>query len=333
LKRVVVFRNGSIGNTLVAVPLMRALKRKLGVEHLAVVVDPVGKSLLAGLSFIDELIVYDRRGADGGIKGTLKLICKLRSSRFDCALLAKRFFRNEMISFLSGIPRRIGFTTPGKKPFRLTDTVPYIQGKNIIELNLDLLTPFGLENVDDSLEIAVCDGDRAAAQSFMADNGIQEGQYVVCHFGGVTMSEDKWSAEHYGKLCQNILSKYPYRLVFMAPGSEHDFAQAVSDVIDQDMRSRISICSKLSLKASTALIGGARYFLGNDSGPSHLADAAGTPSVILYGDSKDVKSQVEKWKPKGEQFRAVFSEEGVLSALGVDEVVTAFVDLVAHVES
>ncbi|MCP4633360.1 MAG: glycosyltransferase family 9 protein, partial [candidate division Zixibacteria bacterium] len=60
--RIVIFRNGSIGNTLVAVPLIRSIRKAVPDCHIAVVVDPVGKELLKYCPYVNELILYDKRG-------------------------------------------------------------------------------------------------------------------------------------------------------------------------------------------------------------------------------------------------------------------------------
>jgi ADP-heptose:LPS heptosyltransferase len=76
---ILAFRNGSIGNTLVAVPALRALRRRYPQARLTVVVDPVGDELLAHCPWIDARIVYDRRGRDRGLAAWLRLVGRLRA--------------------------------------------------------------------------------------------------------------------------------------------------------------------------------------------------------------------------------------------------------------
>ncbi len=341
MERVVVFRNGSIGNTLVAVPLMRALGRALkksgDATHLCVVVDPVGGVLLAGLPFIDELIIYDKKGEHRGVGGFVRLVARLRRGRYDTAVMVKRFFRNELIAFLAGIPKRVGYLTPGVKPFGLTGTAPYVEGKNIVDLNLDLLTPLGLEAAGDHLELQLGEGDRAIASQFIEANGLVGSRFIVCHFGGATMGEGKWDAMRCAKLCSLIISGHDYDLVLPATADEVEFARNIVEAIELPQGRKVVVAPGLPLKALTALIDEAHLFVGNDSGPSHLADVVRTPSVILFGKANGsnggVEEQIAKWKPKGDLFMAAYSPKGELSHLSAQEAYGVFKQLVELVSS
>ena len=107
------FRNGSIGNTLAAVPAMRALKSAYPEARLSVVVDSAGFELLEQCPWIAELITYDKRGRDRGLFGYGKLLRRLRRTKPSHAVLFKRFFRNGLLARLAGAPVRAGFHHAG----------------------------------------------------------------------------------------------------------------------------------------------------------------------------------------------------------------------------
>ena len=64
--RILVFRNGSIGNTLAAVPALRCLRESFPNARIHVLVDRQGNELLQNCPYLDSLVVYDRNGADRG---------------------------------------------------------------------------------------------------------------------------------------------------------------------------------------------------------------------------------------------------------------------------
>jgi len=76
---ILAFRNGSIGNTLAAVPALRALRRRYPQANLAVVVDSVCYPLLELCPWIDWLIVYDKHGAHRPLSAHWRLVRDIRS--------------------------------------------------------------------------------------------------------------------------------------------------------------------------------------------------------------------------------------------------------------
>jgi heptosyltransferase III len=74
----------------------------------------------------------------------------------------------------------------------------------------------------------------------------------------------------------------------------------------------------LSLPETAALLASARAWLGNDSGPSHLAALCGTPSTVLFGPTDP-----RVWRPLGERVRVIISPDGSMEGIGVREVLEA----------
>jgi heptosyltransferase-2 len=142
--RILLFRNGSIGNTLVAIPAIRAIRQTFPEAHLSLILDSTGAALLKNCPLIDEIIVYEKRGEHRGLLPNLSLIVELRKRHPTHAVLFKRFFRNGFLAFLSGAKERIGFETNGSAPF-LNRTIPYQDDRDIVELNLQLAFLLGAD--------------------------------------------------------------------------------------------------------------------------------------------------------------------------------------------
>ncbi|MDH3636999.1 MAG: hypothetical protein OES09_00860, partial [Gammaproteobacteria bacterium] len=140
-----VFRNEKIGNTLAAVPVLRALRKRWPNATIDVVVDKIARDTLENCPYTDELILYEKRQGGAFRFRHGSLVRRLRRSRYDAAILCKRFRRNEILAWLSGAPVRIGFETPGKStPFKLTHKVIYNDLRRVVDNNLNLLGPLGL---------------------------------------------------------------------------------------------------------------------------------------------------------------------------------------------
>lgn len=312
-QKLLIFRNGNIGNTLVAEPLIRALKEQLGC-NITVVADKIGCDLLSGNPQIDRLIEYNKRTTHKGFWAYCKFILQLRKEKFDTTILLKRFFRNELIAYLAGIPVRLGFASDGVKNFKLTATLNYSEEKNIVEQNLLFLDLWQLTQPDQRPRIYLSEINLQAATEWLKEEKLTEKAYLICHFGGDTVKNRRWSLEKYSLLISKIATDFNLEIVLLSTGHELAFNQSIKQIQPE----KIHIAHNLALKTSCALIQKASYFIGNDSGPSHLAEAVGQNGAVFYTHASNVTGQINKWKPAGENFLALYSADGDLNNLSHD---------------
>jgi ADP-heptose:LPS heptosyltransferase len=292
---ILAFRNGSIGNTLVAVPALRALRRSFPRAHIAVVVDSTGKELLEHCPYVDRLIVYDKHGRDRTLAGYLRVVREIRSVRPSHAILFKRFFRNGLLAWLSGAAVRAGFVTDNRAPF-LNLTVPYEEGTPVVELNLRLAALLGAEPAGHQLEVFLDESDVEAAITFLAKRLDSPPEYAVVHYGGSTIAPDFLPIERFISIVNRRIPSH-FMLLTVGSGSrEREWARQICE-----LRSRTLPAVGLPIRTTAALIAGAKSFIGFDSGPAHIAAATATPVLILFGPGPGAHQQIRKWWPPGER--------------------------------
>src|SRR2546427_7769993 len=131
-----------LGDVVLTTPLVSALRRRLMPRRLALLVRPEAVPLVAGHPDIDQVLVDDKRGADGGALGWLGTARRLRAERFEVAVSPHRSLRTALLLAAAGIPRRVGLReSRGARLFH--ERVPRDRGRHDVERNLALLAPFG----------------------------------------------------------------------------------------------------------------------------------------------------------------------------------------------
>lgn len=295
---ILAFRNGSIGNTLVAIPALRAIRRRHPAARLSVVVDPVGRELLRGCPWIDRLILYDRHGRDRSLARWFRLVRKLRRLKPSHAILFKRFFRNGLLARLSGAPIRIGFSTEGRAPF-LNHTIPYDEGVSITRLNLRLAALLDADEGDTHTEIWLSATDRERAEDFLAGHGLEKRPFVAAHYGGTATAPGFASPERFGSLLRRVAGDSRPALLIGSGAMESEWAARVA----RDLPAGTVAAQGLPLRVTAAILGRSSLFVGFNSGPAHLAVAAGAPALILYRPDDRVEAEIRKWLPVSERVR------------------------------
>ncbi|MGC8685841.1 MAG: glycosyltransferase family 9 protein, partial [bacterium] len=127
--------------------------------------------------------------------------------------------------------------------------------------------------------------------------------YAVIHPGGKTVKGMGLSVDNYSKIINTLEKRYNLFCFIIGDHSELDTIQKISGLTNPDM----TFCvTDLNLKRLSCLIKYATLFIGNDSGPCHIADAVGTPGIIIYPPMYNLKEHLNKWKPQGDNYIAVY---------------------------
>src|SRR6185503_10027343 len=112
IKRVVVRGTNWVGDSVMTVPALRALRRVLPDAHITLVIRPGTKGIFSEADFIDDVLVYDRKRA-------LSVFGQVREWKrrgFDLAVLFQNAFEAALIPFLAGVPLRLGYATELRQP-------------------------------------------------------------------------------------------------------------------------------------------------------------------------------------------------------------------------
>src|SRR6476661_10649689 len=119
IKRVVVRGTNWVGDSVMSVPALRALRKVLPDARITLVLRPGVRGLFADADFIDELLVYDRRN----MFSPFGQVREWKKRNFDLALLFQNAFEAALIPFLAGVPLRLGYATESRQAL-LTHPLP-----------------------------------------------------------------------------------------------------------------------------------------------------------------------------------------------------------------
>ncbi|HVG34465.1 MAG TPA: glycosyltransferase family 9 protein, partial [Pyrinomonadaceae bacterium] len=212
---------------------------------------------------------------------------RLRASSFDLAIDFQGLLKSAMIARLSGARRSYGFAPPALREsasrFLLTKTIQVPPRTHVINKNLLLAKgALGIAVPDrpEELEFPIAispEHEREAEEAA----GEAKDSYAILNPGGGWPTK-LWSVERFGALADQLWTEQGlHALVTYGPG-EGELAERV---ISASRTGRARAVS-LSLKGFYALAGGARVYVGGDTGPTHLALAAGAPVVGLFGPTE-----------------------------------------------
>ena len=293
LERIAIFRALQLGDVLVAVPAMRALRAAFPDAHLTLIGLPWARDLAVRLPWLDAFLAFpghpglpERKPEPGALETffaraaglQLDLAIQLHGSGEISNGIVARFGARHIAGFHpSAAP------CPDPRWF-----VPWPEhgreAQRLMRLALHLGAP---QTSSMTLEFGLRSEDRAEAQRLWLAFGEQRGRYVCVHPGARWRSR-RWPAERFAAVAEALRAK---GLQIVLTGSAGD-APAVSAFRAAVGEPIVDVCGRTSLGGLAAIIAGARLLLCNDTGVAHLAAALRTPSVIVCSGA-----DAQRWAP------------------------------------
>ncbi len=291
--RILIVKLGSIGDIVHTLPALAAIRKAMPDSEISWVVEHRAAEILRDNPILDRLIEVDtkalRRGLVSGetLRAPRQQLRQLRASAFDLALDFQGLLKSASIARLSGARRVFGFSKDSlREPasrLLLSKSIPTSKNSHVIRKNLSLARDaLGIAVPDnpDDFEFPIATSAERQAEARDAEL-LTSGPFAILNPGGGWPTK-LWSVERFGRLADELWSHHGLSsLITYGPGE----AQLAEAVLESSTSGKVLAVS-LSLKGFYELAKRAQIYVGGDTGPTHLAVAAGTPVVGLFGPTE-----------------------------------------------
>ena len=278
--RILLVRTDRIGDTLLTLPAVTALRQTFPDAFIAFLCQPYTEPMVRRINGLDQVLTYENEGKHQGFQGIELLSKELRSYQFDFSVVF--FPRASLIWALwrSGIPRRIG-TGFRWYSFLLTDRVMEHRSeclKHEADYNLNLLSPLlGTKIPEPQFDFQTDPELSEEWETLQNQNGVSS-DYIIIHPGSGN-SAPNLNLEQYQMLAETILQETGWQILLTGSPAEAEINQHLVDKISGNRI--IDLSAKLNLVQLMECIRNARLLITSSTGPLHLADAQNT-SVLGF---------------------------------------------------
>ncbi len=318
IKKILVIKFRHIGDVLLTVPAIRALKETFPDSGISVLVNSGTEDVLAGNPVIDELIIFDRAvkklSPVRRYKKEIDFLKGIRARDFDLSVDLTGGDRAAIVSFLSGARYRLAWN-PGKKGFTgkrflYTHLADIDKQKHIVLQNLEVLKHFSITTANTDIDFFIPEDARLSVKKIFKDNNIKDNDTVV-HIHPTSRWFFKcWKDEYMAEVISWLINKGIKVVITSAPDKrEMEMAKRilslVSSLISPEAGLRegslrhpsslpLNLCGRTTTKELAAISEVSDLFLGVDSAPMHIAAAVKTPVIALFGATDE-----NVWGPYG----------------------------------
>lgn len=279
-----------MGDVLFTTPLLAALKAAYPSSWLAVATSAGCAPVLLDNPQVDELIAVPPLI---GLRGVRAVAAQLRAKGFDTALVPDRSPTLGLVVALAGIPRRAGLDS-GRRGMLYTDRVRVRPGPT----TLHEAAIYAQVGAAIGAPLPVGQGTEyhppASAVTAMAHrvavHGWASPLWVIHPGGGVnpgqTFTPKRWPPERFAALADGLRDAHGGTVLLVGAASDADAVRAVRAAMRGPS---VDLTDALSLAELQALAYRARLYIGNDTGMTHLAHAAGVPTVAVFGPTSSIQ--------------------------------------------
>ncbi len=307
IRKILVLEYWNLGDIVILLPFLQNLRTSFPKARISLMVNPSVLPLLEGQELVDELIPVRVPWAQHFLRwkkynpfsplwiNLARTLLRARRQRFDLALTGRMDIRDNLLVWLIGARRRVGYGVGGGGLF-LTDVVtPDLRNPHRSQVWLRLLEYLEKPIADILPRLWLGEDERGFGARFLEENGIRENEFVLGVHPGARIPTRQWGDTNFAAVAARLSSRFPLKILWFRDPKQ-------GEVPKSSLVPCISVA--LPFRHFMAVLARCHLLVCNDSGPMHIASALGVPVVAVFGPTK-----AEWFGPMGDENRVVIRPE------------------------
>ena len=284
---------------ILTVPFLRNLRYNYPEAQIDMLVSPNSGEVIEDCPYVDNFIYFDTtrkykyENGLGKKKSFWHYVKLLKNEKYDKAYILKRSLSSVLLCVFAGIKNRIGFNTE-HRGFLLTEKVNYNTVKHESLCFLDVLEAEGLKVKDTYLEVWINEHSKNKVKELFHLNEIKTDIKKAVVNVTATNRLKVWDLENFTQIIEYLSNEKGVQVIFIGAPSDKELYDNIKYSSKLNIPP-VNLCGKVTIKDSLAVLKEVDFIIGNDSGNLHMASAAGTKVIGLYGPMP-----FEKWKALGD---------------------------------
>ncbi len=298
IKKVLIIKLRKIGDVLLSVPTIKAIREHLPDSHITALVNKGTEEMLTGNPLLNEVLAFDRSVKElawfPALLAQIDFFRQIRKKNFDLVVDLTSGDRPAIIAKLSGARYRLGHDPRGQgfmgKKYFYTHLAPHTgKQRHAVEDNLEVARLLGIDTADKKVSIFTSLKDQAQVDKWL--EGV--GKPIVHVHPTSDWLFKCWRDEAVAELIDYLQEKKQMQVV-LTSGPAAKETRKIEAILKLAHTRPLNLTGRTSLKQLAAISKRSKLFFGMDSAPMHIAAAVDTPVVALFGPSGE-----HMWGPWG----------------------------------
>jgi len=281
ISKILIIQTAFLGDVILCTPLIKATKKLFPHSFISFLLIPDTKNVVENNPHLDEIIIYDKKGKEKGLKNFFKIVGKIKKENFDLAIIPHRYIRSALLPYLAKIPQRIGFDK-SIGSFLFTRKVTYQNDLHEVDRNLHLLNDFSHDLSDRTPELFPGSEDFSYASQLLQDSGVKENDKMVGIAPASVWATKRWLPERFAEVSDFLIKEAGAKVIFLGSKEDERLCLEIAKLMEEKP---VILAGKTNILRSAAIISKCKVILSNDSAPVHIASAMKRPVVAIFGST------------------------------------------------
>ncbi len=299
--RILAVRLDNIGDLVMLTPALRTLRENLPCANITLLTTAAGQRVVPMIPWVDNIIVHRpiwqeiRKGVACNPDEERRFIDQLRQRSFEVSVIFTSFSQSPYppayACAVAEIPRRLGQSKENDSRL-LTDRVPAVPDDvHQTDRSLHLLEAAGLDVTNRRLELVISEEDWKAVDGVLKDASVDPARPYCVVAPGASCDARRYDPQRFATVVRGIQERAGIPVVLIGSEREAELMQSIVETAGGKLE---RVLSKTSVPQMSAIIAKSSLLVANHSGPMHIAEAVGTPMVILFSGT----DQTHQWAPR-----------------------------------
>lgn len=281
-KRILVVKLDHLGDVVLATPVFSNLRRAYPNAELHALTGTWSRVVLEKHPDVNKVLEYNsptfcRTGQPTPLKEVFQLYQQLRHQKYDLLVELRGDWCIVCFALLRVTPRRLD-----RAALQIANKLGFAQfsGTHEATRNLDVLKRAGIPTPTQTTIFSVTAADKKWTSNFLAAHQIDKERPLIAIHPGSPIPLKRWLPERYAELADWLIARKRAQILFVGVEDE---IPIITEIQAGMQAQSVNIAGKTTLIQLASILHTCNVFIGNDSGPMHLAAAVGTQTIGLYG--------------------------------------------------
>jgi heptosyltransferase-2 len=308
VRKVMAVRLGRLGDVLLLLPALAALKKRLPRTSIVLVTDHRYADIARLCPYVDEIIPVNRLAMRDGPKlnavaAMLRLVMSLRSMKFDLALDFHGFCETQLLVWLSGSRFRCGLKRHAKLFLPFCFNQPAISEDKTIHVSemfhRIVVAAADAKDCGHSRKLLVPPPPITAKMSERLPRGP-----LVAFYVGARAGDHVWPAARFASLADLVVEQLAASVVVLGGNSQAELSVPTQIRTLCRHPEKVVVLENLQIGEVVAVVSSCATLVSNDSGPMHIGPAVGVPTLGLFS-----LSSPQHYSPTGPGDKVLWAQD------------------------
>ena len=268
IKNILVIGHANIGDVCYDLVVINPLRRHFPQAHISFLTSSRSKNIVEGYGGLNQVLTFDKKSTDRGLRGRLRLLKTLIRGKFDFAVVLKR----TSVHRFAGIPR-------AWKVSKDLGVGPSQKGRHRVESYLAFLQSHVVDAGKAVFDFSLSEEEKNFSEEFLAKEGVRAQDRLVGILPLAAWSLKSWPIERWNALAGILKNQHGIKVINLGKREDSPMGRRITQEISREIIS----ADATTLRQAMALIKRCSFVIGPDSSLLHVASCMGIEAIGLYG--------------------------------------------------